>query len=245
MKEEEKFFSGCRLGLASLRAPTERSLFFAAAYERLALRNVSFSVLFSGDKTPMVWTRGARELKQKTEAEKEGENGGGGGREGRHTRSKNSFFSPPYFALTFRPQTLGSARRGPAPATPPASTREREDISASARLDTRGGTATWGEDPASQTGNGTALPRVCPSPEGVACPGSGWLFSHSMKPLSSPDCQQMFCRRPHPPLALQRGNALSSCVCITLRIAQNLNIAKLNHLIKPLKYRMERLYIEI
>lgn len=53
-----------------------------------------------------------------------------------------SFFF--FFALTFHPgaQTLASARRGPAPATPPASRREREDISASARLDTRGGTAT-------------------------------------------------------------------------------------------------------
>lgn len=90
----------------------------------------------------------------KTEAE-EGE-----GREGGHTRSKNSFsFHPPPhpFALTFSSQTLGIARRGPAPATPPASTREREDISASARLDTRGGTATSGEGPAAQTGNGAAL----------------------------------------------------------------------------------------
>lgn len=98
--KKEKFFSGCRLSLASLRAPTERSLFFAAAYERLALRNVSFSVLFSGDKTLVVWTRGARELKQRLRRrrrERTEEEGG-------HTRSKTSFTFPfffPHFALTF------------------------------------------------------------------------------------------------------------------------------------------------
>lgn len=54
MKEDEKFFFGSRLSLASMRAPTERLLFFAAAYERLAPRDVSFSVLFSGDKTLVV-----------------------------------------------------------------------------------------------------------------------------------------------------------------------------------------------
>lgn len=75
--KDEKFFFWLPAQFGLFQAPTERSLFSAAAYERLALRNVSFSVLFSGDKTLVVWTRGARELKQKTEAEEEGENRGG------------------------------------------------------------------------------------------------------------------------------------------------------------------------
>lgn len=54
MKEDEEFFSGSWLGLACAPAPTERLLFLAAAYERLAPRDVSFSVLFSGDKTLVV-----------------------------------------------------------------------------------------------------------------------------------------------------------------------------------------------
>lgn len=88
----------------------------------------------------------------KTEAEEEGggrERAREGGRERRREgtqdlKTASLFFFFFFFALTFHPgaQTLASARRGPAPATPPASRREREDISASARLDTRGGTAT-------------------------------------------------------------------------------------------------------
>lgn len=74
----------------------------------------------------------------------------GGSERGRERRRegtqdlKTAFLFFFFFALTFHPgaQTLANARRGPAPATPPASRREREDISASARLDTRGETAT-------------------------------------------------------------------------------------------------------